>query len=268
MDINTKQRCSSLILSLESHKAVLNPFLAIRIPPKCHPTSLLAPLEALEYVLNFIAPPLSSTTANSPQFQYLRTLSKDPSNVIVGTARSVADTEAKVKAESLSNVSIVQADLTNPASLNRAASEISKITGGAVDHLIVNGAYLNAAQLSQSPTDYIGQEDVFLDELNKNIHANTAGVLFAINAFLPLIKKSSIKKVIVISTGHAAYDAVEEADIDAAIPYALSKIATNMLVAKYAVLSRKNGDGIIYLALSPGFVYTMHDGPLEEGKST
>ena len=47
---------------------------------------------------------------------------------------------------------------------------------------------------------------------------------------------------------------------------ALSKVAANMLVSKYAVEAKVEGNGIIFLALSPGFVYTQHDGPLEEGE--
>ena len=110
------------------------------------------------------------------------------------------------------------------------------------------------------PKDFIGKEDTFRTELANSMDANVAGTLFAVNAFVPLVKESSIKKVVVISTGHADPQSVAVAKIKDAIPYALSKIAVNLLVKKLAI--EYEGDGIAFLALSPGFVDTRTD---EEG---
>jgi NAD(P)-dependent dehydrogenase (short-subunit alcohol dehydrogenase family) len=83
---------------------------------------------------------------------------------------------------------------------------------------------------------------------------NVAGVLFSINAFLPLIKKSKIKKVVVISSGLADTELFEPAGMTSAVTYAISKSAANLLIVKYAVEFKD--DGIKFLALSPGLVMT------------
>jgi NAD(P)-dependent dehydrogenase (short-subunit alcohol dehydrogenase family) len=90
--------------------------------------------------------------------------------------------------------------------------------------------------------------------MRKSIDTNVTGTLYAINAFLPLVKKSKIKKVIVLTTGHADEKAVKIVPITALVPYALSKVAVNMLVLKYACQFKD--EGIVFLALSPGNVLT------------
>ena len=83
---------------------------------------------------------------------------------------------------------------------------------------------------------------------------NVVGVVKTINVFLPLIKQSSIKKVITISTGMADIDLVNKFSVDNAAPYSISKVAVNMAVAKYNALYGK--DGILFMAISPGVVDT------------
>ncbi|KAF2792457.1 NAD(P)-binding protein [Melanomma pulvis-pyrius CBS 109.77] len=188
-------------------------------------------------------------------YQYLKTLSKDPSNKIIAVARNVDATQSQVTSDNLANVHVVQGDLTDAESLKAAAKQASEITGGAVDHLVVNGAYLSHGTAFMKPSDYVGKEQYFLEEFNASMTANVAGVMFAINAFIPYVLKSSIKKVIVISSGHAAVDFMAVAGVAEAIPYAISKTAVNMLVAKFAIEYKK--DGIVFLAMCPGVVLTQ-----------
>ncbi|KAF2263172.1 NAD(P)-binding protein [Lojkania enalia] len=188
-------------------------------------------------------------------YQFLKTLSRDPSNIIIGTARNVGPIQAKVTADKLTNVHIIEADLDSPSSLHAAAGQTSKITGGAADYLIVNGAYLNDHLAAFKPYDFLGKEEYFMEQLDRSMHTNVAGVLFAINAFLPLVKKSIVKKVIVISSAMGDIDTILEAGVDVSVPYSMSKAAVNILVAKYAV-SFKN-EGISFLSLCPGMVLTQ-----------
>ncbi|KAF2185250.1 NAD(P)-binding protein [Zopfia rhizophila CBS 207.26] len=188
-------------------------------------------------------------------YQYLKHLSSEPSNKVVGIARNRAAVQSRVDTDKLPNVRTIQGDLTDAASLNAAAQEAAEYTGGAIDYLIINGAYLSEQTLFLKPTDYIGQEEFFLDELTSSMNTNAAGVLYAINAFLPYVRKSSIKKVVVISSGHADTELVGIADVTEAVPYAISKAAANILVAKYA--AQFKDEGLIFLALSPGVVLTM-----------
>lgn len=91
-------------------------------------------------------------------------------------------------------------------------------------------------------------------DLQDSFNVNVVGVVKTINAFMPLIKRSSIKKVITISTGMADQDLVNKFEVDNAAPYAISKSATNMVVAKYNALYKN--DGVLFLAISPGLVNT------------
>lgn len=159
--------------------------------------------------------------------------------------------QAQLDADGLSSVHVLRGDLTDAASLTTAAKQISSITDS-IDYLVVNGAYMNDETMFLAPSGYAGKETFFVEELTKSMITNVAGVLFAINALIPLVKKSEVKKVAVISTGLAAADFFEVASVAGAIPYSISKAAVNLLVQKYAI-EYKN-EGIIFLALSPGLV--------------
>lgn len=105
-----------------------------------------------------------------------------------------------------------------------------------------------------TPSACAGNEKLFLDELTTSINTNTAGVLYATNAFLPYVRKSSIKKVTVLSSGHADTEFMEAADVSNAIAYAISKAGANIIMAKYA--AELKSEGFVFLALSPGVVLT------------
>jgi NAD(P)-dependent dehydrogenase (short-subunit alcohol dehydrogenase family) len=144
--------------------------------------------------------------------------------------------------------------MTDPKSLTIAASEVSKITNDSVDHLIVNGAYLDTKAYFITPTEFIGQEDLLRSEFINNLDVNVLGVIYSINAFIPLIRKGSVKKITVISTGLAELELSQKANIGFSVLYSSTKAATNIVVAKYAAELRR--EGIILLALSPGVVDT------------
>jgi NAD(P)-dependent dehydrogenase (short-subunit alcohol dehydrogenase family) len=81
------------------------------------------------------------------------------------------------------------------------------------------------------------------------------GVIFSVNAFLPLIRKGNVKKIIVISTGLADPALVTESSNPVFVTYSAMKAALNIVVAKYAV--ELKAQGITVLALSPGLVNTQ-----------
>lgn len=104
------------------------------------------------------------------------------------------------------------------------------------------------------PEDYTGKEEFLASEMTNAMNTNAIGVLCAINAFLPLIRKSSVKKVIAISSGAADIGVTMTASLSGHIPYSVSKAALNLIIAKYACAHRT--EGIVFLALHPGYVYT------------
>lgn len=144
--------------------------------------------------------------------------------------------------------------MANSKSLDKAALEVSKITQS-VDYLIVNGAYLTLKSAHLHPSEFHGRGVELREEMVESLDVNVLGVIYSINAFLPLVRKSAVKKITVISSGMADADMIVKHDIPGSLIYASMKAATNMVVAKYAVELR--GDGIVLLALSPGVVNTQ-----------
>jgi NAD(P)-dependent dehydrogenase (short-subunit alcohol dehydrogenase family) len=145
------------------------------------------------------------------------------------------------------------------ASLTTAAKKTAELAGGVVDYLIVNGAYFAIPCLLNTADDYVGQEDLFLEELKQSMNTNVAGTLFAFNAFMPLVLKSSIKRVSAISSAAADTQYIVEAEDPLSLHYALSKAALNTLVAKFA--ARYKHEGVLFVSISPGWVNTHADMP-------
>lgn len=191
-------------------------------------------------------------------YAFLQNLSQDPSNTVIGLVRTVEPTQKKVEADGLKNVTILHADMEDYKSFKAAAEKVATITGGAVDHLWINAAYQGLAFNSQFFTDWDGKEPEMEKEIQTFWETNVNGAYRAMNAFLPLVKKSSIKKVVAISSGHADTDLVTKFGVWEDAPYAMSKVALNMLMAKYA--ARFGPEGILFLAISPGVVDVGKEG--------
>jgi NAD(P)-dependent dehydrogenase (short-subunit alcohol dehydrogenase family) len=147
------------------------------------------------------------------------------------------------------------ADLSDHKSLTAAATKVAALTNGSLDYLIVNGVHQNPAADFLTPTEFIGHEDLLHDYMVKALEVNVIGVMYAINAFLPLVHKSNIKKIIVITTGVADTETQRQGKIGFFVTYSSLKAALNMVVARYSI--ELKGDGVIFLALSPGLVNTQ-----------
>jgi NAD(P)-dependent dehydrogenase (short-subunit alcohol dehydrogenase family) len=144
--------------------------------------------------------------------------------------------------------------LEDNKSLKDAAAKTSAITGGTLDHLIINGAYLSSDSWHLDPTEFEGHEDQLTTDLTRSAQVNIAGNMYTINAFLPLIRKGNAKKIVSISSGHAAHEVILQGDIPTSVVYSAMKAALNVVIAKYAAELRP--EGIKFLSLSPGAVET------------
>lgn len=74
---------------------------------------------------------------------------------------------------------------------------------------------------------------------------------------MPFVLNGRVKKVAAISTGMADLDLVNDYSVQIAAPYAISKAALNLAVAKFN--ARYKRDGVLFLSISPGFVATGQD---------
>jgi len=77
-----------------------------------------------------------------------------------------------------------------------------------------------------------------------------------------LLRAGSTKKVVTLSTGIADLGFILKSEMALAGAYSISKAATNMVVAKYAVQFKS--EGFVFLALSPGLVNTAEKPPTPE----
>ncbi|KAI1468316.1 NAD(P)-binding protein [Daldinia caldariorum] len=191
--------------------------------------------------------------------EFLRQLSENPDAIVIGLARNVEAAKKKAAETGRPNIHIIHGDLDDYESLKKAAEETAKITGGSLDYLIANGAYISGVSASLGLFD-LGENPKALDEdLEKSFRTNVYGNIHLINFFLPLIQKGQAKKVISISTGLADFELTKEYKIEPAGPYAMSKAALNLAIAKYH--AQFASEGILFFSISPGMVATDANTP-------
>lgn len=127
--------------------------------------------------------------------------------------------KAKLVDDNITGVHILQADFIDLKALSVAAEDTSRLTGGRIDFLIVNGAFVSEETADISPTQFIGREDLLKSDLQQSFLTNVLGPWYTINSFLPLVRAGATKKIIVISTGMADPDFAQVAGVSTAVPY-------------------------------------------------
>ncbi|SPO03145.1 related to protoporphyrinogen oxidase [Cephalotrichum gorgonifer] len=192
-------------------------------------------------------------------FEFVRQISEDPKNLVVGIVRDKDTTEAKVATElsGRSNIHIVHGDLTSYASLKQAAANTANIVGErGVDYLIANGAFMSKFDAFDS-IGVLGEKAEELEAVaSKMFQTNVVGNIHLFNLFIPLIMKGKVKKVIALSSGHADLDLINQLDIEQSTLYSATKAAMNVIVAKFSAQYKK--DGVLFFGVSPGVVDVGH----------
>ncbi|KAK7680194.1 hypothetical protein QCA50_016703 [Cerrena zonata] len=196
---------------------------------------------------------------------FIRKLSADPNNIVFAVTRNKSTSSDLLELESrLKNVHVLQADITDVPSLRNIATEVGKVTGGTLDVLVNNGAYLPQERADYTLDMYDGKEDLLDEDFGNFFKVNTLGVIKTINVFLPLLRKASqtsLAKIITISSGAGDSEFVVNTAFDSVAAYSVSKAAVNMVTAKYA--ARFKGENLLFLSISPGLVNTHPEIPEE-----
>ncbi|RDI87723.1 hypothetical protein Vi05172_g2234 [Venturia inaequalis] len=213
-------------------------------------------------------------------YAFIKKLASDPSNTVIGLVRNKEATLTRLQKDNISSIHILQADIEDSPALQTAASQVSKITGGSLDVLINNAAYVSEesnfttiaeAYVPPLPLHFPNEKGpdltqehdseknlaAVLADFQKSIQINLVGVFNTITAFLPLLRLSPIKKVISITTGMADLDFTKDFSIGTAPAYSISKAALNMLVLKYH--NAYQNEGILFMGVSPGLVATAEN---------
>ncbi|EKG14038.1 Short-chain dehydrogenase/reductase SDR [Macrophomina phaseolina MS6] len=164
---------------------------------------------------------------------------------VFASARSETEGVKKLIAESNGRVEFVQLDVTSQESAKKAASQVEQSLNGKGLDVIIN----NAGVMNYTPN---GIEN--MTDLDDTFKINVTSVHYVTSAFLPLLKKGNLKKVVNIST---TLGSITKAPTYALFPvpaYKVSKAALNMLTVQYAQSFAE--EGFTFVAVSPGWVQT------------
>ncbi|KAK8093957.1 hypothetical protein PG997_000642 [Apiospora hydei] len=182
-------------------------------------------------------------------FEFLRQLSCDPNNTIIGIVRDKPRTDKRVEEElsGRSNITILEADMTIYDQLEKAAEDATPILGGKLDYLIANAGYVSVYD-SFHGIGTLGTQNPLetQQDLQKSMETNVYANIHLYNLFMPLILRGAAK------SGLGDTDLAAVHDLDVASLYAISKAAMNMVTAKFSAQYRK--DGVLFLSLCPGMV--------------
>ena len=164
---------------------------------------------------------------------------------VVATARRPGNAELSALARRHPAVTVQALDVCDDTSVAACAAAVA----GPVDLLVNNAAV------------FPGEGDETLERLDPQWFAeafetNVTGVVRVVRAFLPRLRQSSQGRIVNISSGAGS---IGSKDDFAYYPYAASKAALNMLTRAMAVELR--AEGIVCVALSPGWVRTEMGGP-------
>ncbi|RYP08519.1 hypothetical protein DL764_001850 [Monosporascus ibericus] len=191
-------------------------------------------------------------------FEFLRQISADLNNTVIGIVRDKPTTDKKVSEElsRRSNIHILHADVTDYDALQQAVVETAKITGGSLDYLVANAGYVTQLDAFE-PIGVLGNKPQELEgDLNKSIKVNVTSNIHLFNLYMPLILKGQVKKVVTISSGLADLDPINNFELEVSPLYSISKAAMNIAVAKFHAQYKK--DGVLFISISPGTVDVGH----------
>lgn len=186
-------------------------------------------------------------------------LLKEEKNFVIGTAR---DLSAKALQELAAiypknRLALIELDITDVTSVKKAAEEAAALLPNGLDYLINNAGI--SLQI-MTPFEDLDME-LFAEELN----FYTVSVIQVTTAFLPLIRKSAVKKMIFITSILGSLETSGSWPL-IGNSYSISKAALNMLACKWGA-ALKN-DGIIVALVHPGWVQTNMGDPCKEWAET
>jgi NAD(P)-dependent dehydrogenase (short-subunit alcohol dehydrogenase family) len=148
------------------------------------------------------------------------------------------------------DVRAVQLDVTDPASVERAATQVQEV--GRLD-VLVNNAGIGGDRGPQTPGT------VELNAIRTVFETNVFGVIAVTEAMLPLLRQSDRGRIVNVSSSVGSLTLMSDPnDYFATLPgwlgYTVSKTALNQITVQYAKQLRP--EGILVNAADPGAIAT------------
>ncbi|PYI27963.1 NAD(P)-binding protein [Aspergillus indologenus CBS 114.80] len=200
-------------------------------------------------------------------YALLKVLAAKPEPIVLALVRNKQAAEQRLAADNITNVHVLVADVTDDSALKGAAAEARSILGSqglGLDVLIHNAAYVSEQTALTSISDYENDPKTIIEDTQRSVEVNVFGPLKVTLSFLDLVRQSRLRKVVAISSGMGDIefpDMINEIQLANAAPYAISKGAFNVLIAK--LNAAYAGEGILFMLICPGRVDTL-EGPMPE----
>ncbi|KAH9922392.1 NAD-P-binding protein [Fomitopsis serialis] len=199
--------------------------------------------------------------------EFVRQLALSGENTVFVTVRNkqkstyLLDTASKLPHK---NVHILEADVVDNQAIKNAAADVAKISGGSLDVLIYNAARLEFDNILRGLLDYESEEKLD-EEFIQSSKVNVLGPIHTVNAFLPLLREGTTKKIVLIGSEGGERDFVRRVHLSETAVYGITKAAENMVATKYA--AELENEGFTVVAVSPGFVdvSSTYSEPAPEG---
>ncbi|GME46065.1 short chain oxidoreductase [Neofusicoccum parvum] len=163
---------------------------------------------------------------------------------VFASARSNTDSLREIIAEYAGRVEYVKLDVTSEESVKEAARHVEKSLDGRGLDVLINNAGIMSKGTSVDK----------MEDLEKVFSINVTGVQYVSTAFLPLLRKGSLKKVINISSTLGSITTAPTYRFHPVPAYMVSKAALNMLTVQWSLTLESEGFTVV--ALSPGWIKT------------
>ena len=131
---------------------------------------------------------------------------------------------------------------------------VAAIGDSAVDVLINNAGIARNPAAGDDERDVLAQP---VEHFIGQIQVNAVGPMLLVRGLLPHLRRSSNGRVVNVSSQVGSMEVAKTIGRD--VGYAASKAALNMITVKLA--ARLSDDGIIVVALHPGYLRTAMGGP-------
>ncbi|KAK2019100.1 NAD(P)-binding protein [Colletotrichum eremochloae] len=166
------------------------------------------------------------------------------SATIIASARGDSPDLNEIAKSSSGHVVVVKLDVTDDASVKKAAAEVEAKLGTKGLDVLINDAGV---------FQYAPDSTKSMDNLQESFDINVLGVHRVTRAFLPLLQQEKLKKVANISTTFGSLTIIPYVHYLPSPAYKISKAAMNALTVQYALDYGR--EGFSFMALCPGGRY-------------
>ncbi|KAK2827854.1 hypothetical protein FQN49_007278 [Arthroderma sp. PD_2] len=166
-------------------------------------------------------------------------------STIFAAARTETDALKDLIAKSAGRIELVPIDVTSEEKVKKAADQVEKILGDKGLDVLING--VGVMNFTPNGIETMG-------DLDSTFNSNVTSAHLVTSAFLPLLKKGSLKKVANISTTLGSIGMAPTFKPFPVPAYKVSKAALNMLTVQYA--QSFADEGFTFATISPGWVQT------------